>query len=106
MRVDTQLLDRVRNEESMNIERLKTRSQQLKQLLQIHASNNKDAAELLRVLNPTLDAAIAGNITTPYAIGAVPCGRLLADVDMQQMPDIENAFAAFGNELVGGISIS
>ena len=87
----------------MNIELLKATAAQLKQVLQLRASKDTDnfASELLQALAPTLDAAIAGQITTPYRLGTVPCSYLFSNGDMRYKPDIEEAYSYFSIAMRG-----
>ena len=85
----------------MNIELLKTNAAQLKQLLQLQAPTLPRASGMLQDLTPILDAAIAGQITTPYSISDVPYSYPFSNGDIHDIPDIEEAFARFANAVTG-----
>ena len=90
----------------MNIDLVKTTAIQLKQLLQLRSSTDSVASSMLEILAPTLDAAIAGQITKPYPkVSSVPYSYQFSDGELQDKPDIANAYAHFVTALRGKSSL-
>lgn len=85
----------------MDLEKIKKSACHLEVLLNKCASNDRDAASLLRVLNPLINQAKLGSISEPLEWRDIPGAYFFMEGNLIKYRDLEDAFADFRIEITG-----
>ncbi len=74
----------------------------LRQMLKKDSASDKEAALFASVIDPTIQKALNGEITSPIRRGSIPSARFFEESSLRQYKDLEDAVAKFNIQLTGG----
>ena len=81
---------------------LKETALTLRQVLDKYAALDKQAALYASGIDPTIQKAINGEITSPIRRGSIPSARFFEESSLRQYNDLQDAVARFNIQLTGG----
>ena len=80
---------------------IRTTALALQEKLNVYSSTNPAAQSLQRALRGYINAALAGTLSAPVALGDIPGEYLFIDGPLGEYRDLEAAYSSFKLEIAG-----